>query len=508
MKFDFARNAKRNVLASGVNNAVKTVFPFVNRTLFLWLLGPEYLGLNGLFVSILGVLSLAELGFSSAIVTSMYKPIAEDDEDLVCAYLGFYRTVYRRVGAIVFAAGLCLLPFLPRRVHGEVPPGISLHLLYLIHLCNTALSYFVFAYRGPVLEAHQRNDAAMHVRTAMALAQYLVVFLVLLLTRNYYCYVAVTVFFTGATNLAIMLRAKALFPRILPRGKLDAERRRKVLSDVKHVFMHKVGGVISYSTDNLVISAFLGLVAVAAYGNYWYVVVSVAGFVAMFYNAVRGGFGNRIHVDTKEGVFRTLLKADRLALVSIVWCSAMMLALYQPFIALWTKGDPALARHFLTPLLMVVYFHVNQSRQTLLAFKDAAGLWRHDRWKPLAGGAANLAMNLAMVLLLPEEYKLDGVILSTIVSYVAIQVPWERHVVFTEFFGREEARRYRRQQAAFALLACALAAAAWAAASAVPLGGIPGLFAKAAAAGAVATAPILLLFRRDLSAALARRPAA
>ena len=65
MKFDFARNAKRNVLASGVNNAVKTVFPFVNRTLFLWLLGPEYLGLNGLFVSILGVLSLAELGFPS-----------------------------------------------------------------------------------------------------------------------------------------------------------------------------------------------------------------------------------------------------------------------------------------------------------------------------------------------------------------------------------------------------------------------------------------------------------
>ena len=156
-------------------------------------------------------------------------------------------------------------------------------------------------------------------------------------------------------------------------------------------------------------------------------------------------------------------------------------------------------------LFRSVYFHVNQSRQTLLAFKDAAGLWRHDRWKPIIAGAANLAMNVSMVLLLPEEYKLDGVILSTIVSYVAIQVPWERHVVFTEFFGRAEARRYRRQQAAFALLACALAAAAWAAASAVPLGGFPGLFAKAAAAGAVATAPVLLFFRRDLASALARK---
>ena len=107
MKLDFARNARRNMLASAVNNGVKTVIPFVNRTLFLWLLGPAYLGLNGLFGSVLGVLSLAELGFSTAIVSSMYKPIAEDDEELVCADLGFYRTVYRWIGTAVLGIGLC-----------------------------------------------------------------------------------------------------------------------------------------------------------------------------------------------------------------------------------------------------------------------------------------------------------------------------------------------------------------------------------------------------------------
>ena len=501
MKLDFARNARRNALASVVNNAVKTAIPFANRTLFLWLLGPAYLGLNGLFASILGVLSLAELGFSTAIVSSMHKPIAEDDEELVCAYLGFYRTVYRWIGTAVLCAGLCLLPFLRRLVHGSVPPDVDLHVLYLIHLANASLSYFVFAYRGPVLSAYQRNDVATNVRTVLALAQFAAVALVLLLTRNYYLYVATTVFFTAATNVVIMVQSKRLFPRIGPRGALSPERRRKVVADVRHIFMHKVGGVISYSTDNMVVSAFLGLVAVAAYGNYYYVATAAAGVVATVYNAMGGGFGNRIHTETREANFRTFLKATRLSLVAILWCSAAMLALYQPFIAVGTRGRPDLARHFATPLLMVAYFHVNQSRQTLLAFKTAAALWRPDRWKPLIGGAANLAMNVAFVLLLPDEWKLDGVILSTILSYVLIQIPWESRVLFTRFFGPAEARAYWAEQARFVLLSVALCAAACGCARLVPLDGFRGLLAKGAAVGALCTAAILLLFRRDLAAA-------
>ena len=124
------------------------MFPFLNRTMFLWILGPQYLGLNGLFSAILGVLMLAELGFGTAVVCSMYKPVADDDYDLVCAYLRFYRTIYRWVGSVIFIAGLCLLPFLRKLVHGNLPPGIDLHILYLLHLVNTSLSYFLFAYRG------------------------------------------------------------------------------------------------------------------------------------------------------------------------------------------------------------------------------------------------------------------------------------------------------------------------------------------------------------------------
>ena len=461
MRLDFKKNVKRNMFANALSSGIRLLFPFLNRTLFLWLLGPAYLGLNGLFSSILGVLMLAELGFGTAVVCSMYKPVADDDRELLCAYLKFYRTVYRWVGAVIFVGGLALLPFLDRLVHGTVPPDIDLHVLYVIHLVNTAASYFLFAYRGVVLGAHHRNDVITNIRTGVSVAQYVVVFLILLVTRNYYHYVLATVVFTVLQNVLLVKASRRHFPDIEPRGKLPPELRRRVVSDVKSIFMHKVGGVITHSTDNLVISAYLGLVAVAAYGNYYYVVTTVAGLVAVVYSSMTGGFGNKIYTESKADNFRLFMKMNRLSMAVVLFCVAAMTALYQPFIRIWTKGDPELVRHGLTPLLMVFYFYVMQSRQVLLSFKSAASLWKQDRWKPIVAGAVNLTTNILFVIFLPDAYKLDGVIFSTIIGFVFIQIPWESHVVFTVFFGKGESRRYWRDQAAFAALALGLCAAAW-----------------------------------------------
>ena len=504
MKLDFARNTRRNFVAAAVNKVIGLLFPFLNRTIFLWLMGPEYLGLNGLFTSILGVLMLADLGFGTAVVCSMYKPIAEDDRGLVCAYLRFYRTVYRWVGCVIFFGGLCLLPFLRWLVRGDLPPDVDLHILYLIHLVNTSVSYFLFAYRGAVLNAYHRNDVMTNIHTATTVAQYLSVFLILLLTRSYYCYVAATVVFTVVNNLLTVAAARRLFPEIEPRGALPPERRRQVVSDVMSIFMHKVGAVVSNSFDNIVVSAFLGLVAVAAYGNYYYVVTAVTGLVWAVYNSMNAGFGNKVHTESKAANFELFMKANRITLAAVAFCAAVMLALYQPFVRIWTGDSPELVRHALTPLLMVLYFCVNQSRQPLLTFKAAASLWREDRWKPIVASAVNLTLNISFVLFLPDAYKLDGVILSTIVSYVFVQMPWESHVVFTVFFGRAEARRYWRAQAAFAAAAVLACAAAWGAVQAVPLEGKLGFVADGFVAASVAGAILLCLYRRDVAAALGK----
>ena len=498
MKLNLIANLKRNVLAAVISSVTKLVFPFLNRTLFLWLMGPAYLGLNGLFSSILTVLMLAELGFGTAVVCSMYKPVADDDKTLLCAYLKFYRTVYRWVGSVIFIAGLILLPFIRKLIHGNLPPDVDLQILYLIHLINTALSYVLFAYRGAVLGAYQRHDVLTNIRTAVSVAQYLVMFAVLLLTRNYYFYVITMVCFTAVQNLLILYQSHKLFPDIQPDGDLPAELRRKVVSDVKSIFLHKIGGVITYSTDNLVISAFLGLVAVAAYGNYYYIYTAVAGMVSAVYYSMASGFGNRIYTDSQEHNFTLFMRFCRLVQIIIVWCAAMMLALYQPFLLEWTRGKPGLMCHMLTPVLMVLFLYVNQSRQVLVTFKAGASLWYQDRFKPICAGAVNLITNILFVIYLPEDYKLDGVIFSTIIGFVLIQIPWETHVVFTEFFTKEHARIYWRFHLKFAVLAVFLCFLTWSSATLIPLAGIVGLAVKGFVAAVISGSFLFAFFRQDV----------
>ena len=502
MKLDFVRNTKRNIVANAINNGIKLLFPFLNRTLFLWLLGPAYLGLNGLFGSVLGVLMLAELGFGTAIVCSMYKPVADDDRELLCAYLRFYRTVYRWVGSAIFVVGLCLLPFLSKLVHGDVPPDVDLHILYLIHLVNTSASYFLFAYRGSILGAHHRNDVITNIRTAVSVAQYVTVFLILLLTRNYYHYIIATVAFTVAQNVLLVRASRRLFPDIEPRGNLPDAKRRQVIEDVKSIFMHKVGGVISSSLGNLVVSASLGLVAVAAYGNYYYVYTTITGLAGVLYSSMLGGFGNKIYTESKEENFALFMKANRITLMVAVWCAAMMAALYQPFIMIWTKSNPDMIRHALTAVLMVILFCVNISRQVLLTFKAAAALWKQDRWKPIVAGAVNLAICLSLMQFLPNDYKVDGVIFAQIISYLIIQIPWESNVVFTAFFNAKQALKYWKQQAFFALAAAALCVTTWHVVTFIHLDRIRALFTKGAVAAVVSTVLMFAVFRKDVLEAL------
>jgi hypothetical protein len=192
------------------------------------------------------------------------------------------------------------------------------------------------------------------------------------------------------------------------------------------------------------------------------------------------------------------MRMNRLSMAVVLFCAAMMTALYQPFISVWVKDDPDLMRHALTPVLMVVYFYVMQSRQVLISFKAAASLWSQDRWKPIVAGAVNLGTNILFVLLLPDAYKLDGVIFSTIIGFAFIQIPWESHVMFSVFFSRAESRIWWRSQLIFALLAVALCVAAWGSVHLVPLSGIAGLVAKGTVSFAVSAGAVFVLFRKDV----------
>ena len=132
MRFARTKNTLRNIAFGAVSRIVNIVLPFISRTVILYVMGTQYLGLSSLFSSILSFLSLAELGIGGAMVYSMYKPIAENDTNTIRALLNLYRKLYRIIGGVILAIGLLLIPFLKVLVSEELPAEINLYLLYLV----------------------------------------------------------------------------------------------------------------------------------------------------------------------------------------------------------------------------------------------------------------------------------------------------------------------------------------------------------------------------------------
>lgn len=439
MRIDRIKNSKRNMLFGVISRACYTILPFINRTVLIYVLGVEYLGLNSLFSSVLNILNLAELGFGSAIVYSMYKPIADNDDSKICALLSFYKKVYRIIGFGILVAGLLSLIFIDKLVKGDVPVDINIRLIFLIQLSNVVVSYFLWAYKTSLLSAFQREDLVSKISILTVCLQYGVQFAVLFLFRNYYIYLIILPLGTTLNNILKAIVTNKYYSQYKCQGSLDSETKSVIGEKVKALLLHKVGGVVANSLDNIVISAFMGLVAIAMYNNYWYIYSSVCYFIAIFHNSVLAGIGNSMAIESKENNLRKFNDLNFVNVWIVGWCSCCLMCLYQPFMELWVGKK--LMYSLDVVILFVIYFYINMARRTVITFKEASGLWTEDRYKPIVSAVFNITLNIVLI----QMIGIPGVVISTILSFIIIEIPWESSVLFKNYFEKGLSSYYLSQ---------------------------------------------------------------
>lgn len=429
MRINRTRNARAGIITGLLSKLLHMGMPFITRTALLYILGTEYLGLNGLFSSLLSFLSLAELGVSNALVYSMYKPISQEDTDSVCALLALYRKLYRLIGIVILTAGLICVPFLPLLISGDVPADVNLYLLYGIYLGNTVISYFLFAYRSSLLTAHQRVDVTNVIDSTVSAATWVLQILMLLIFKNYYAFVIFMPVSSVAGNLVRLYCVKKHFPQYTPRGRVAPELEASIFKKIKALMGAKISTTVLHSSDNIVISAFLGLTMVTIYGNYFFLMNSISGILGIVFSAILPGIGNSLVTETLEKNHRDFKKFVFLNNWMVGWCAVCFICLYQPFMKLWVGEDLMLP--FSVVVLIVIYFVLYQGRKVVMTYKDAAGLWWEDRFRPFVMAAINLISNLILV----QFIGIWGVIFSTVLSFF-VSVPWETCTVFKHVFKR------------------------------------------------------------------------
>lgn len=426
------QNTIRNFSSGLIKQILNIILPFVIRTIVIYYLGAEYQGLSGLFTSILQMLSLTELGFSTAVVFALYKPISEKNIGLICALVNYLNKVYKIVGIVVLGVGLALLPFLEELITGYVPENINIYILYLIYLFNTVLSYWLFAYKSALLTAMQREDIVSNIQTVTTVSIRIIQIIILMLFKNYYVYILVMPIGTIANNILLQIYSHKLFPQIIPNGKVPDSIRENLNIQIKALLISKIADTARNSLDNIIISSFIGLSAVAVYDNYLYIYSGIRGFFLVLVSAMQASVGNSLVEESVDKNYKDFNKFTFLIMFFTGWSTVCLFCLYQPFMQIWMSGKEKMLLPFSGMSLFCVYFYIINMNNTVNLYLHGNGFYWQCRWWYVLEAVMNLGLNV----LLGYVWKINGILLATIITLFAFNFMPRTAVIFRDYFKR------------------------------------------------------------------------
>lgn len=422
------KNASFNMIAGLLNKFVVGLFPFVTRTAILYTLGEQYLGLNGLFSSIITVLSLADMGIYEAIVYTLYEPIAKGDHNKIASVMDFSSKIYSRIGGIILLLGLAIMPVLPHLITGGYPVNINLYFTYFIFLLNTTFSYWFFAYKHTILIAYQQYRIISFVNTITIVAQNLIQIIFILITKNYYWYLMPLPFLTITNNLILNTIVNKKIPLKKSEDILGQEEKSKIYSLVSGLTVGRLADTFRNAADSIILSALMGLIISARYGNYYTVFSALYGLFLVGGHSMQSGIGSSIVTEPKGKNYFDFRKLTFLFACATTVVCACLVACYQPFISIWAGENAVLSN--LNMILFCIYFYILTNAIVVNLYGNGLGLWKKTKKYYIMEAAGNIFLNI----ILGYWMGVSGILLATILTTLFLNLVGRNRVIFDQYF--------------------------------------------------------------------------
>jgi len=416
-------NVTRNLKSSILFQCTNIIIKFLLRTVFIYALGKEYLGVNGVFTNILTVLSLSELGLGTAIIYDMYQPIAENNIEKEIQLFRFYRYIYAIVGSIILLLGLLLVPFL-KYIIKDVPNVSHLYVIYCLQLVSTSASYFFAQYRS-LLDAHQLNSINTKNNWIFAVVKTLLQITALLMWKNYILFLLLDLVIVIVSNYAISIKCRKLFPYINSSPETQTQIEYKhILKNAMSTFSIKVGITVVNATDNLLISVFISTLLVGIYSNYSMITSVITASTMLISSSLQASVGNLcVSKDYKK--ISDVFERIRFLYVTIYAMVCIgMLSLINPFVELWAGREYVLDIRIVSVIVLNLY--LTGVHQPIEVFVYADGLFRYFKIKPWIEAAINLVISI----LLAKPLGITGIFIGTTVSHVTTTLWYDAKIVY------------------------------------------------------------------------------
>ncbi len=419
-------NASTGMFASVLN----TILAFVVRNIFIKTLGIQYLGVSSVFSNILVILSFAELGIGTAMTYTLYKPLADEDNDKIGSLMTFYKKIYVVIAAVIFVAGISLTPFL-NYIIKDVPDVVEdLRFIYVLYIINTSSSY-LFIYKSLLLTAAQKDYQVARIKILVSIIKTAVECVLLLVFRDFVLYLVFNISMTIVQNVIISNKANTLYPAIKKfKGEsISRQEKKSLFADVKALFLYKVSGVVLNGTDNIIISAFVGTVYAGIYGNYILISNQIYSFIYQIFGATTASVGNVVATESKEMQYVVFKRLFFISFVLYCICSSCLWAMFQPFVTIWI-GEEFLMQSY-TVIAIIVEFYIRGMLSPVSAFRTTNGLFVQGKYRPVIMSVINIVVSVALV----NVCGITGVLLGTIISRVSTQLWYDPMLIYKKAFG-------------------------------------------------------------------------
>ena len=441
-----------NIISALIGQALAIVFGFITRMVFVKQLGDIYLGINGLCTSIVGLLTLAELGVGESINYKLYKPLAENDIEKLKSIMQLYKTIYRIIGIVIMAIGVALMPFLHLFLKAsEVQSVDQLYLIFFLFVVNSAFSYFYSYKRALIISDQKRYIVTIYHYTffcVMSIAQ----ILVLVRTKDFIAYLLIMIACTVAQNVLISLKADRCYPFLKDKNVSKPEQSdiNEIKKNTLALLYHKIGSQVVNSTDNILASKIIGIAIVGIYSNYLLITTALNTIVAQLFSAITASVGN-LGATTGDSKSETVMK--RVFFGNFCFIMVICASFYSSIEVLIIRmfgGQRVLNHHVL--ICIVINLYLYNIRRTAWTFRDGYGLFWYDRYKALAEAVINLVISIVLGL----KIGLLGILIGTIISTVTTSLWIEPYILYKYAF-KKSSRLYfytLLKYTVFTVLAC------------------------------------------------------
>lgn len=404
------------------------------RKVFLDTLGSDTLGLISLYTSIVGWISIVEMGIGNAIVYSLYKPFYSKDYYKVNAYINYYKKFYKIVGYIILLMSILISPLMKFFINGDVDNKF-VSIGFILFSINTFISY-MFSHRMCILNIAQESYKITITTALSRLIISLIQYILLNNSPNLYLYILVQIMvnYVYYVNINKYIYKKYYYVFDL-NSELDKEEKYYLTKNVRSLFIHKIGNLIVFNTDNIIISRFLGLTTLTRYTNYQVMIGALQNIFNLFISGATASIGSLISEGNNEKSYDIFKK---FMFINFWIASFIFITLYntlEQFIVLWLGKESTVDSVTYTVILFNMYFVC--MRQCVEIFKSTGGFFYQDRYAPICESLINLCISLYLV----NKVGLSGVFIGTLCSNLLV-IFWVKPYILYKYLFKKSVLEY------------------------------------------------------------------